>query len=242
MQPALTVLDDPPAVARHVATWLAQELGAGPPGRRAVALSGGSTPRLLYETLARAPWRDAMPWERIHWFWCDERFVPAADERSNYELVRRLLLDEAPIPRANIHPIPTASGTPESAAAAYDAALRRYYGADTLAADRPLFDVVLLGVGEDGHTASLFPGSALLNERSRWAAAEATSRPEPRITLTYPALESSRATAFIVTGASKRAVVGEILGGASDAPAARLRPAGGVHWFVDRAAAAQEGG
>lgn len=110
-------------------------------------------------------------------------------------------------------------------------------GASTLAADRPLFDVTFLGVGEDGHTASLFPGSSVLQERSRWAAAVPDARPEARITLTYPALQSSRDVAFLVTGAAKRGIMNEILDGATDAPAARLRPAGRLHWFVDRAAA-----
>ncbi len=229
----LTVLDDAQALARHAATWLAEKLGAGAQGVSAVCLSGGATPRILYELLARTP----LPWKRIHWFWCDERFVPPADERSNYRMVQELLLSRAPIPGGNIHAIPTASDTPGAAAAAYDEELKRFYGAGTLAADRPMFDVTFLGVGEDGHTASLFPGSAVLRERTRWAAAVADARPEARITLTYPVLESSRDVAFLVSGAAKRAIMEEILRGTSDAPAARLQPAGRLHWFVDRAAA-----
>jgi 6-phosphogluconolactonase len=229
----LTVLDDAQAVARHAPAWLAQKLDRPAAGISTVCLSGGATPRILYATLATMP----LPWKRIHWFWCDERFVPPADERSNYHMVQRLLLARAPIPGENIHPIPTGRGTPAAGAAAYEEDLQRHYGAATLAADRPLFDVTFLGVGEDGHTASLFPRSPVLQERSRWAAAVPDARPEARITLTYPVLESSREVAFLVTGAAKRAVVEGILGGTSDAPAARLRPAGRLRWFVDRAAA-----
>jgi len=229
----LTVLDDAQALARHAAAWLAKELGTRAQGVSAVCLSGGTTPRILYELLARTP----LPWKRIHWFWCDERFVLPADERSNYRMVQELLLSRAPIPGGNIHAIPTAGGTPGAAAAAYEEELKRFYGAGTLAADHPMFDVTFLGVGEDGHTASLFPGSAVLQERTRWAAAVADARPEARITLTYPVLESSRDVAFLVSGAAKRAIMEEILRGTSDAPAARLQPAGRLHWFVDRAAA-----
>jgi 6-phosphogluconolactonase len=112
-----------------------------------------------------------------------------------------------------------------------------FYGARDLTPDRPLFAVMLLGIGEDGHTASLFPGSPALQERSHWVMPVPDTRPESRITLTYPALESSRDVVFLVTGAAKRAVLQTILNGESDSPAARLRPVGRVHWFIDRAAA-----
>ena len=231
----LAVLDDAQAMARHAAAWLLEKLDRAPRSMSAVCLCGGTTPRVLYETLAKMP----LPWKRIHWFWCDERFVPYADPRSNYGMVQALLLARAPIPRANVHAIPTGRDTPEAAAAAYEEELKRFYGARTLAADRLLFEVTFLGVGEDGHTASLFPGSRVLHERSRWAAAVSDAGPEARITLTYPVLESSRDAAFLVSGAAKRGITEEILGGATDAPAARLRPAGRLHWFVDRAAAPQ---
>jgi 6-phosphogluconolactonase len=229
----LKILADAQAVARHAAAWLAERLGASAQDRSAVCLSGGATPRILYETLARSP----MPWKRIHWFWGDERFVPPGDARSNYRMVQEVLLARAPIPGENIHAIPTAGDTPGAAAAAYEDELKRFYGASTLDPDRPLFDVTFLGLGEDGHTASLFPGSPVLKERSRWVAAVSDAGPEARITLTYPVLESSGEVAFLVTGAAKRAILEEIFGGSSNAPAARLRPAGRLHWFVDRAAA-----
>lgn len=233
MDADLTVLDDAPALARHAAAWLLEKLDR--PARRtsAVCLSGGTTPRILYETLART----ALPWKRIHWFWGDERFVPPGDARSNYRMVQEALLARAPIPHENIHAIPTGLDTAAAAAAAYEDELKRFYGASTLDPDRPLFDVTFLGVGEDGHTASLFPGLPVLQERSRWVAAVPDALPEARVTLTYPVLESSREVAFLVTGAAKRAILEQILGGMSDAPAARLHPAGRLHWFADRAAA-----
>jgi len=99
----LTVLDDPRAVARHVAAWLVEKLNTGVKRARGVCLSGGATPRLLYETLAQRPYSEAMPWQRIHWFWCDERWVPHTDERSNYNMTRHQLFSRAPIPNKNIH-------------------------------------------------------------------------------------------------------------------------------------------
>jgi 6-phosphogluconolactonase len=232
----LAVREDPRAIARCAAAWFLEKMEAGASRVNAVCLSGGATPRHLYELLSALPYRDALPWKRIHWFWCDERFVSPTDERSNYNMAQHLLLERAPIPRENVHPIPT-RGTPIAAATAYEHELKQFYGASTLAADRPLFDVTFLGVGQDGHTASLFPGSAVLEERSRWAAAVLDVRSEVRITLTYPVLESSRDVAFLVTGATKGTIMEKIFDGAVDVPAARLRPVGRVHWFVDRAAA-----
>ena len=236
----LTVLGDAGAVARHAAAWLVEKLSSGTGRVRAVCLSGGTTPRMLYDALAQPPYRKAMPWERIHWFWCDERFVPATDERSNYGMVQKLLFERVPVPREQIHPIPTGSGTAGAAAAAYEEELKRFYGARTLEAGRPLFDLTLLGVGEDGHTASLFPGSPLLKERARWAACVAAAGGVSRITLTYPALESSRDVAFLVTGAAKREIMQRIVDGGTDVPAAMLRPVGRLHWFLDRAAAPRD--
>jgi 6-phosphogluconolactonase len=230
-----TVLPDPEAVARAAADWLLESVRAAGDRPSAVCLAGGSTPQRLYELLPAPPYRDAFPWQRVHWFWGDERFVPPEDERSNYRMVRRALLDRAAVPAANIHPIPT-TGAPRQAAAAYERELRRFYAADTLDPARPLFDATLLGLGEDGHTASLFPWTAALEERARWVVAVEGVKPEPRITLTYPALESSGAAALLVTGAGKRDIVRRVRAGA-DLPAARLRPVGRLRWFLDRAAA-----
>ena len=129
--------------------------------------------------------------------------------------------------------------SPEQAAAAYETTLKRFYGADTLAPDRPLFDVTLLGIGEDGHTASLFPGQPALQETRRWVVAVIGAKSEPRITLTYPALDSSRDVAFVVTGKGKRDVVARAQAGDRTIPAGLVRPVGRLHWFTDRAAAAE---
>lgn len=233
----LAVLDDAQAVAHHAAAWLLGRLGVDTQEALAVCLSGGTTPRILFETLARPPYLESMPWHRIHWFWCDERFVPSSDPRSNYGTTQKLLFARTPVPRENIHPISTTHATPEAAAAAHEEELKRFYGAGTLAAGRPLFDAAFLGVGADGHTASLFPGSPVLQERGKWVAAVQGLQSEARITLTYPVLESSREIAFLVSGAGKRAVMEKIFLGDADAPATRLRPAGRLQWFVDRAAA-----
>ena len=127
--------------------------------------------------------------------------------------------------------------SPDQAASAYETTLKRFYGADTLAADRPLFDVTLLGIGEDGHTASLFPGQPTLQETSRWAVAVIGAKAEARITLTYPVLDSSREVVFLVTGKEKRGVVSRAQAGDRMLPAAVVRPIGRLHWFTDRAAA-----
>jgi 6-phosphogluconolactonase len=232
----LEILADPNALARRVADWLL-EIAAAKAGVFAVALSGGSTPRLLYERLAGPHYRDAFPWIRTHLFWGDERFVPHDDEQSNYRMVRAALLSRTPIPAANIHPIPTTGISPEAAAAAYERALKSFYGAARLDPTRPLFDVTLLGLGLDGHTASLFPGTEVLAERDRWTAAVVDAKSEARITLTYPALESSRVAAFLVTGQEKRAIFDRFRRGDDSLPAARLRPIGALRLFADEAAA-----
>lgn len=232
----IAVLDDPREVARHAAAWLVDRLNTGTAGTKAVCLTGGTTPRLFYETLAQLPYAQAMPWARVHWFWCDERWVPGTHARSNYRMVRHALLARASIPQENVHPIPTHAGTPPEAAEHYEKELKAFYGAAVLDPARPLFDVTFLGIGEDGHTASLFPGSATLEERTRWVQAVADPKAELRITLTYPPIESSADLAFLVTGTAKRRVVKSVLSGSHDLPASRVRPVGRLHWFVDRAA------
>jgi 6-phosphogluconolactonase len=193
----LEILANPEVLARPVADWLLASATAKD-GVFAVALSGGSTPRRLYECLAGPPYRDGFPWSRAHWFWGDERFVPNDDALSNYRMVRKALLSHTPIPAINIRPIPTEGVSPEAAAFAYECELKSFHGAERLDAARPLFDVNLLGLGSDGHTASLFPGTAVLPERDQWVAAVVGAKSEARITLTYPPLESSRRAAFLV--------------------------------------------
>jgi 6-phosphogluconolactonase len=225
---------DAEALAHRAAAWIA-DLAAASGGRFAICLSGGSTPRRLYQLLAQPPFREQMPWGRLHWFWGDERFVPWDHPDSNYGMARTALLAQAPIPAENIHGIAT-EGTPAEAARSYERRLKSWYGGETLDPALPLFDVVLLGLGEDGHTASLIPGTPVLDERERWVAEVIGARPEPRITLTYPVLESTRHVAFLVAGADKRDMLNRALAGDVALPAARVRPHGVLTWFVDAAA------
>jgi 6-phosphogluconolactonase len=223
---------DKAAVGQAAAGWFESE-AAQNPGRVAICLTGGSTADILYGRLAELP----LPWDRIHLFWSDERFVPPGDPRNNAGVAQRLLIDRVPIPPAHIHPMPTDSANPGEGAARYEAELKRFYGNDALDPARPLFDIVLNGMGADGHTASLFPGQPTLEERARWCiAAEPKLDPfVPRMTLTFPVLESCRASAFLVTGESKVDMLDRVLQG-EDLPAARLKPLGSLTWFVDKAA------
>jgi 6-phosphogluconolactonase len=229
---------DAETLAQHVAKWLC-DLARASDRAFAVSLSGGSTPRRLYELLATPEIASRFPWSRVHWFWGDERLVPHDDPDSNYRMARDAFLTRVPVPAYNVHAIPTEGLSPEQAAASYEATLKRFYGADTLTPDRPLFDVTLLGIGENGHTASLFPGQPALQETQRWVVAVIGGMPEPRITLTYPALDSSRDVAFVVTGRGKRDVVARAQTGDRTIPAGLVRPVGRLHWFTDRAAAAE---
>jgi 6-phosphogluconolactonase len=228
--------EDAETLARRVAEWLC-DLARASERPFAVSLSGGSTPRRLYELLAAPEIASRFPWSRVHWFWGDERFVPHGHPDSNYGMARDAFLSRVPVPAHNVHAIPTEGLSPERAAAAYEATLKRFYGADTLASGRPLFDVTLLGIGEDGHTASLFLGQPELHETRRWVVAVIGAMPEPRISLTFPVLDSSRDVAFVVTGKEKRDVVARAQAGDRTTPAALVRPVGRLHWFTDRAAA-----
>jgi len=154
-------------------------------------------------------------------------------------MTREAMLARAPVPPENVHPVPT-DGAPDDAARRYEQTLQQAYGATTLDPQRPLFDITLLGLGPDGHTASLLPGEPVLDERKRWVAAVSHGRPEVRITMTYPAIDSSRHVAFLVAGREKAAMFGAIRAGDSGVPAARVRPVGELLWFVDQAAAGEE--
>lgn len=229
----LKIFPDKDALARGAADFVEARVAANP-GRVALCLTGGSTPEGMYKLLAKR----SLPWQRIHIFFGDERFVPIGDPLSNARMACRALTDHVPIPSAHLHPIPTATSGPEESAALYEAELKRFYGAETLDPARPLFDLVLNGMGDDGHTASLFPGAESLNERIKWAvAAEPGMEPRVRrVTLTFPVLESCRAAMFMVSGLGKKETLQRVLAG-EDLPAARLTPQGPLTWFVDKAAA-----
>ncbi|HEX2591713.1 MAG TPA: 6-phosphogluconolactonase [Rhizomicrobium sp.] len=227
---------DAQAVARKAADWFVERLQQSE-GIFRIALSGGTTPRAFYRLISGPDFREWVPWDRLQLFWGDERFVPHDSADSNYRMAREALLTRVPILEKNIHPVPV-DGTPEDAARSYETTLQGLYGATALDPAKPLFDLMLLGLGPDGHTASLIPGEPVLEERTRWVAAVEHGRTEPRITLTYPAVESSRFTAFLVTGAEKAAAVKAARAGDASIPAGRLRPAGDVVWFMDKGASA----
>jgi 6-phosphogluconolactonase len=217
------------------AEWLCALALAGGPAF-SVCLSGGSTPRPLYERLAGRNIGPRFPWDRVHWFWGDERFVPHDDAASNYKMAHDALFAHVPVPAQHIHAIPTQGLSPQQAAVDYEATLQHFYGAARLDERRPLFDVTLLGVGENGHTASLFPGDPALQEARRWTAVVTGTGIPARITLTYPALNSSSNVAFLVTGANKKNILLCIRAGHLALPAARICPVGHLIWFADRAA------
>ena len=141
-----------------------------------------------------------------------------------------------PIPQENVHAVPTLSGDPATVAAGYEATLKRFYGKDTLDLPRPLFAVTLLGLGEDGHTASLFPGTDALTERRQWVTSVVGAKPEPRITMTYPVLASSHAVVFLVSGQGKRVMLNRLLDGDRSIPAAHVETSGDLMVFCDEAA------
>jgi 6-phosphogluconolactonase len=211
-------------------------------GRFTLALSGGSTPRALYRLLAdaTAPFRDRIDWRAVHVFWSDERCVPPDHAESNYRMAREALLDHVPLPAEHIHRMRGEEPDAARAAAEYEAELA---GAFALAPGAlPRFDLILLGLGPDGHTASLFPGTAVVHERARWVAAPFVPKFNAfRITLTPPVLNHAAAVMFVVSGAEKAAALAAVMRDDSPAdlyPARIVRPEdGALLWLVDRAAA-----
>lgn len=231
----VTTFDSGAVLADEVANWLLRmALGTREPFR--LCLSGGSTPRTLYQRLSEPPFQTEFPWSRTMLFFGDERFVPVTHPDSNYKMVADTLLSRIEIPPQNVFRVSTELSSADEAARAYEATLKGIYGGAVLDPGRPLFDVTLLGLGPDGHTASLLPGQPVLEERERWVEEVAKGRPEARITLTYPPLESSRAIAFLVVGPDKQAMLAHVRSGATDVPAGRLDTSAEVHWFTDRAA------
>jgi 6-phosphogluconolactonase len=232
----LITVADAAALAQAAADRVLARIAAND-GRVAICLTGGSSPGKLYRLLATEIFRSKIPWDRVHWFIGDERFVPATDSRNNMSAARAAFLDRY-APAANIHPIPTDTADPDEAARLYQRELQSFYGADALNPARPLFDLVLMGVGPDGHTASLFPDYPAIRETSRWVVGVPKAHVEPfvpRVTLTLPALNSCREMLFEVAGAEKRAILTRVLAN-EDLPANRARSSGETVWLVDRAA------
>lgn len=230
------VVSDSAALAKTAAERFTAGIAANS-GRVAVCLTGGSSPKQLYELLGSLSYKNQIPWHRVHWFIGDDRFVPADDSLNNMGMARRIFLDRC-APVANIHPIPAGAASPDEAARLYEAELKSFYGAGRLDPFRPLFDVVLMGVGPDGHTASLFPGYPATKESERWVVGVPTAQVEPfvpRVTLALPTLNSCREMLFEVAGSEKRAILTRVLGG-EDLPANRAHSTGETIWLIDQAA------
>ncbi|HEY0704706.1 MAG TPA: 6-phosphogluconolactonase [Candidatus Acidoferrales bacterium] len=211
-------------------------------GRFAIALSGGHTPQKMYELWAQnEKYRTETPWDQVHLFWGDERFVGPDDPLSNYRMTREALISHVPIPPANVHAAPTTLSTPQAAAAAYDADLHKFF-ADAIPAGVPAFDVTLLGIGPEGHTASLFPDSPALNEKTKWVeAVTVAANPPNRLTFTLPVLNRSRNTYFLAAGEGKKEILDALRAETDPAhsqyPAARIQPTDGLLlWFLDEPA------
>ena len=249
---SVEVVPDAPSLATRAAEWLIEQLAHAIDrrGRAVVALSGGGTPKAVFECLAEPPWRDRVAWDRVHFVWGDERFVAADDPASNARMAREALLEHVDVPASHVYPMPADDGPADAdldaaferariAAAGYATTLHALHGGDRLDVEHPLFDVVMLGLGDDGHTASLFPGTTALDERTAWVVALKTDNAIApiRITLTYPVLESTHALVFLVAGESKRAMARRVLDGDETLPAARVHPVGGSLWLMDAAAA-----
>jgi 6-phosphogluconolactonase len=204
-----------------------------------IALSGGSTPKAIYELLAEEPFRSHVDWSRVHFFWGDERCVPPTHADSNYRMTNIALLEKIEIPDANIHRV-EAERAPNEAARLYEGELRKCFSLKQN--EFPRFDVLLLGIGEDGHTASLFPETAILNKTKRSVAEVFVPKFNAyRISMTFPTINNSRTILFLVSGASKTKILQEVLEGAPNRfPAQRIQPTSGkLFWFVDDTAATQ---
>lgn len=240
MSPIVRSYPDPGAVITAAAELITREIAQAVDarGRAWAALSGGETPRALYERLAAAP--RALPWDRIWWCFGDERWVPHRDARSNFHMVELALFSRAPVPRDHIVAVPTDAPDPVAGARAYDTALRGGWPG----AAWPELDAVVMGLGADGHTASLFPGDRALDELAAWATTTRAGHPVPdRVTLTTPVFSRARAMMFLVTGASKADAVAATLTGPPDPvhwPAQAVMPDHGrCVWLLDHAAAAK---
>lgn len=241
---SVRVYEDATALARAAADLFAAAARAAVAqrGRFFVALSGGSTPRTLYQLLAAPPYRDQVDWSRTFVFWGDERCVPPDHPDSNYRMAREALLFHVPIPTSQVFRMPGEMADPAAAAALYEQSVRRAFA--LAPGEWPRFDLVLLGLGPDGHTASLFPHTSALGVTDRLVVANRVEKlGTTRITLTAPVINSAAVVVFLVAGADKAEPLAAVLEGPrrpDDLPAQLIAPAHGeLLWLVDRAAAAQ---
>ncbi|MBD2576269.1 6-phosphogluconolactonase [Oscillatoria sp. FACHB-1406] len=201
-------------------------------GQCTIALSGGSTPKPLYEAIAA----QSLPWDKIHVFWGDERYVPPTDPDSNEGMARGAWLDRVALPPENIHPMPTGASDPAADAETHDAQLRDFFKSS--AGEFPEFDIILLGMGDDGHTASLFPHTEALDVRDRLITV-GNKDGQPRLTFTVPLINRARCVIFVVAGTSKQPALEQIFAETADErayPSRQIQPAGELYWLLDRAA------
>jgi 6-phosphogluconolactonase len=234
----IIILENAEQVAHQAAQRIARLVQEATTRRErfSLVLSGGSTPHELYKLLAEEPYRGQIPWSQVHLFWADERCVSAEDPDSNYRLAHEAFIDHVPIPPDNVH---RARGElePERASRSYEQVLQDFF-----CGPQSRFDLVLLGLGDDGHTASLFPHSSVLYEKRRLVVAVQAhyeDRPTQRLTLTLPAINSARQVFFLVTGQAKAEIVRAVLEGPPGSlPAQQIQPtAGQLTWLLDKAAA-----
>lgn len=245
MSREIQVLSEPQELSRAAAeefVRLSNE-AAKARGVFAVALAGGSTPKMLYSLLASDAYRSRVPWGKVHFFWGDERHVPPDHKDSNFRMTQETMLSRVAVPGANIHRVKSENPDARQAAAEYETELRAFFAANKLLANGlPRFDLVLLGMGPDGHTASLFPGTHAVRERERWVAAPWVDKFQTyRITLTPPVINNAACILFFVSGEEKAETLRAVLEGAEESdryPSQIIRPASGtLRWLVDRAAA-----
>jgi 6-phosphogluconolactonase len=233
----IEVLDTPEAVTQRALQVVVDTIQASiqKQGRCSVALCGGSTPKALYAQLAL---RQDVPWAQVHFFFGDDRYVPHDHANSNFRMAEEVLFSKAPIPTVNIHPMPTAKN-PEEDARAYAASLADYFGQES-----PHFDLILLGMGNDGHTASLFPGDQSLEATGAVTVAqprlsqEAIDTAPVRLTFTFSTLNQAHKVVFLITGKAKQAILAQIFKGEGEFPAGRVKPSGELLFLIDRAASA----
>ncbi len=240
-QPDIRIFEDPQLLFQGAAEEFGSQATAAvrSRGRFTVALSGGSTPRSLYTLLAT---KASLPWDKIYFFFGDERHVPPDNPESNYRMAKESLLSKVPIPAENIFRVPAENPDAKQAAEAYQQTLRRFF--DPAPGSFPRFDLVLLGMGPDGHTASLFPGTKALQENSCWVVSNWVEKfKTDRLTLTLPVLNNAAVVMFLVSGQDKAGVLKEVLEDSHPGelfPSKLIQPLNGeLIWMVDRAAATQ---
>ncbi|MEL6938485.1 MAG: 6-phosphogluconolactonase [Cyanobacteria bacterium J06598_1] len=234
MSPTVEILSDKAALIdrAHDLTVETVKAAIADRGRATLALSGGSTPKPLYTSLIKAD----LPWDKLYIFWGDERYVPHNHEKSNVRMTRETWLNHVPIPAENVFPMPTGADDPAADAATYEKTLQSFF--QTAAGEFPSIDFVLQGMGDDGHTASLFPHTEALKVKDKLITVGSHDG-EPRITFTAPFINSGRKVVFLVAGENKQAALAQVFSADADPenyPSKLIQPANGPHWLLDAAA------